>query len=263
MPNNKKKRMSFGSSSKATNKVKKTKVDATLMEKKMLPRAKKIHSKDKDKEEKNRKVYELSVEQSSRSKLYVDKITRKVKVDNPCIIFMTEASIDNQFKLDQEKVKGISNYCKVGANHAKSVIVCDADFNDKEEDTLNKLSDWWQEKSQTWGIRAVGGEFSNTVMLRTKKAIKNEFHKSMKGEDKKSKKYLREFIEHSGLAKKLEEHEGNTLSPNFFAILLTSTSAQASSAIYVTNVQWYSICALRGNHLNEIKIDRRGRTTVY
>ena len=30
----------------------------------------------------------------------------------------------------------------------------------------------------------------------------------MKGEDKKSKKYLWDVIEHSGLAVKLEEHEG-------------------------------------------------------
>ena len=61
MPNNKKKRMSFVSSSKATNKIKKTKAAATLMEKKTLPQAKATHSKDKDEEEKNRKVYELSV----------------------------------------------------------------------------------------------------------------------------------------------------------------------------------------------------------
>ena len=58
MPNNKKKQMSFGSSKKATNKVKKAKAEATLMETKTLPRAKEDHSKDKDKEEKNRKVYE-------------------------------------------------------------------------------------------------------------------------------------------------------------------------------------------------------------
>ena len=53
--------MSFGSNKKTTNKVKKTKLDATLMETKTLPRAKEDHSKDKDKEEKNRKVYKLSV----------------------------------------------------------------------------------------------------------------------------------------------------------------------------------------------------------
>ena len=93
MPNNKKKRMSFGSSSKAANKIKKTKAAAALMETKTLPRAKEIHSKDKDKEEKNQKVYQLSVEQSSRSKSHVDAITRKVEVDNPRIIFMTEASV--------------------------------------------------------------------------------------------------------------------------------------------------------------------------
>ena len=62
MPNNKKKQMSFGSSKKATNKVKKTKADATLMETKTLPRAKEVHSKDKEKEEKNQKAYVLSVE---------------------------------------------------------------------------------------------------------------------------------------------------------------------------------------------------------
>ena len=44
--------MSFGSSKKATNKVKKAKAKATLMETKTLPRAKKDHSNDKDKEEK-------------------------------------------------------------------------------------------------------------------------------------------------------------------------------------------------------------------
>ena len=45
-------------------------------------------------------------------------------------------------------------------------------------------------------------------MFRTKKAIDNDFNKSMRGEDKESKKYLWEFIEHSGLAKKSEKHEG-------------------------------------------------------
>ena len=140
--------MLFGSSKKATNKVKKTKADATLMETKTLPRAKEVHSEDKDKEEKNRKVYELSVEQSSRSKSYVEAITKKVKVDNPCIIFMAEAAVDNQFKLDQEKGKCIGDYCKVGVDHAKSVIV----FNVKNEDAFNKLLDWWQGKSQKWGI---------------------------------------------------------------------------------------------------------------
>ena len=69
------------------------------METKTLPRAKEDHSKDKDKEEKNLRVYELSVEQSSRSKSYVEAITKKVKVDNPCTIFMAEAAVDNQFKL--------------------------------------------------------------------------------------------------------------------------------------------------------------------
>ena len=37
MPNNKKKRMSFGSSTKVTNNVKKAKAEATLMETKTLP----------------------------------------------------------------------------------------------------------------------------------------------------------------------------------------------------------------------------------
>ena len=200
--------MSFGSSKKATDKVKKTKVDATLMETKTLPQAREVHSKDKDKEEKNRKVYELSVEQSSRSKSYVEAITKKVKVDNPCTIFMAEAAVDNQFKLDQEKVKCISEYCQTGVNHAKSVIVRDANFDEKEEDAFNKLSNWWQEKSKSWGIRAVRGQFSDTIMLCTKKAIEKEFHKSIKGEDKKSKKYLWDVIEHSSLAKKSEKHEG-------------------------------------------------------
>ena len=208
MPNNKKKRMSFGSSKKATNKVKKTKADATLMETKTLPQAKEVHSKDKDKEEKNLRVYELSVEQSSRSKKYVDAITRKVKVDNPRTIFMTEAAMDNQYKLDQDKVKRIGEYCQTGVDHAKSVIVLDPDFDEKDKDAFNELSGWWQEKSKSWGIRAVRGQFSDTVMLRTKKAIKKEFHKSMKGEDKKSKKYLWDVIEHSDLAKKSEKHEG-------------------------------------------------------
>ena len=140
--------MSFGSSKKATNKVKKTKADATLMETKTLPRAKEDHSKDKDKEEKNRKVYELSVEQSSRSKLYVEAITKKVKVDNPRTIFMTEAVVDNQYKLDQDKVKRIGEYCQTGVDHAKSVIVRDVDFDDKDKDAFNKLSNWWQEKSK-------------------------------------------------------------------------------------------------------------------
>ena len=208
MPTNKKKRMSFGSSSKATNKIKKTRAAATLMETKTLPQAKANHSKDKDKEEKNRKVYELSVEQSSRSKSYVEEIAKKVKIDNPCTIFMTEAAVDNQFKLDQEKVKSIGDYCKVGVDHAKSVIVRNADFDAKDEGAFNTLSDWWQEKSQKLGIQAVRGQFSNTVMLPTTKAIENKFHNLMKGEDKKSKKYLWDVIEHSGLAKKLEEHEG-------------------------------------------------------
>ena len=186
--------MLFGSSKKATNKVKKTKADATLMETKTLPQAKEDHSKDKDKEEKNRKVYELSVEQSSRSKSNVEAITKKVKFDNPCTIFMAEAAVDNQFKLDQDKVKRIGEYCQTGVDHAKSVIVRNTNFDDKNEDAFNKLSNWWQEKSQKWGIRAVRGQFSNTVMLRTKKAIENKFHTSMKGEDKKSKKYLWDII---------------------------------------------------------------------
>ena len=178
------------------------------METKALPQAKEVHSKDKDKEEKNRKAYELSVEQSSQSKLYVEEITKKVNVDNPCIIFMAEAAVDNRLKLDQEKVKGIGDYCQIGVDHAKSVIVRDADFDSEDEDAFNELSDWWKEKSKKWGIRAVRGQFSDNVMLCTKKAIEKEFHKSVKGEDKKSKKYLWEVIEHSGLAKKSDDHEG-------------------------------------------------------
>ena len=143
------------------------------------------------------------MEHSSRSKLYVEAITKKVKVDNPCIIFMAEAAVDNQFKLDQEKVKCIGNYCKVGVNHAKSVIVINCN-----KDAFDELLDWWQEKSQKWGIRAARGKFSDTVMLHTIKGIKKEFHNSMKGEDKKSKKYLWDVIEHSGLAEKLDKHKG-------------------------------------------------------
>ena len=126
--------MSFGSTKKSTNKVKKTKADATLMETKTLPRAKEDHSKDKDKEEKNRKVYKLSVEQSSWSKLYVEEITKKVNVDNPWTIFIAEAAVDNQVKLNQAKVNCIDDYCKVGVDHAKSVIV----FN-INEDVINRL----------------------------------------------------------------------------------------------------------------------------
>ena len=116
---------------------------------------------------------------------------------------MAEAAVDNQFKLDQAKVTCIDAYCKVGVNHAKSVIVINCN-----EDAFNELLDWWQEKSQKWGMQAVRGQFSDTVMLCTKKAIENELHNLMKGKDKKSKKYLWDVIEHSGLAVKLEEHEG-------------------------------------------------------
>ena len=52
--------MLFGLTKKATNKVKKTKLDATLMKTKTLPQAKEDHSKDKDKEEKNWKVYKFA-----------------------------------------------------------------------------------------------------------------------------------------------------------------------------------------------------------
>ena len=51
-------------------------------------------------------------------------------------------------------------------------------------------------------------QFSDTVMLRTTKAIEKEFHNSMKGEDKASKKYLWDVIEHSGLVEKSKKHEG-------------------------------------------------------
>ena len=160
--------MLFGSNKKATNKVKKTKADAALMETKTLPQAKEVHSKDKDKEEKNRKAYELSVEQSSRSKSYVEEITKKVNVDNPCMIFMAEVAVDNQFKLDQEKVKCIGDYCKVGVNRAKSVIT----FPIANEATFNRTLSWWHEKSQRWGIRTAGKKFSDTVMLQMIAAIK-------------------------------------------------------------------------------------------
>ena len=52
------------------------------------------------------------------------------------------------------------------------------------------------------------GQFSDNIMLCTAKAIENKFHNLMKGKDKKSKKYLWDVIEHSGLAVKSEEHEG-------------------------------------------------------
>ena len=45
-------------------------------------------------------------------------------------------------------------------------------------------------------------------MLQTINAIEKEFHNAMKGKDKNSKKYLWDVIEHSGLAVKLEAHEG-------------------------------------------------------
>ena len=122
------------------------------METKTLPWAKDDNSKDKDKEEKNWEVYELSVEKTSWSKSYVEEITKKVKVDNPQKIFMAEAAVENQVKLDQEKVKCISNYCKVGVDHAKSVITFDID----NKDAFLKLLDWWQDKSQQWGIWAAG-----------------------------------------------------------------------------------------------------------
>ena len=51
---------------------------------------------------------------------------------------MAEAAVQNQVKLDQENVKCISDYCKVGVDHAKSVIVFDID----NEDAFLKLLDW-------------------------------------------------------------------------------------------------------------------------
>ena len=125
-------------------------------------------------------------------------------MDNPWTIFMAEAAVDNQFKLDQAKVTCIDSYCNVGVNHAKSKIV----FDSKDEDASDKLLDWWQEKSQKWGIRAARGKFANTVMLCTTKAIEKEFHNAIKGKDKTSKKYLWDVIKHSGLAEKSEKHEG-------------------------------------------------------
>ena len=68
----------------------------------------------------------------------MEEITKKVKVDNPQKIFMAEAAVENQVKLDQEKVKCIGAYCKVGVDHAKSVIV----FNIKDEGTCHKLLNW-------------------------------------------------------------------------------------------------------------------------
>ena len=81
-------------------------------------------------------------------------------------------------------------------------------FNIKDEDAFHKLLDWWQDRSQKWEIRAARGQFADTVMLCTIKAIKKEFHNSMKGKDKASKKYLWDVIEHSGLAEKSKKHEG-------------------------------------------------------
>ena len=130
--------MLFGSTKKATSKVKKTKLDTTLFETKTLPQAKDDHSKDKYKEDAYRKVYELSVEKSSQSKSYVEKIAKKVKVDNPRKIFIAETVVENQVKLDQAKVKCIGAYCKVGVDHAKSVIVFDID----NEDAFLKHLDW-------------------------------------------------------------------------------------------------------------------------
>ena len=120
------------------------------------------------------------------------------------MIFMAETVVQNQVKLDQEKVKCIGNYCKVGVNHAKSVIVIDI----KDDVAFHKLLNWWQDRSQKWGIQAVRGKFANTIMLCTIKAIEKEFHNLMKGKDKVSKKYLWDIIEHSSLAEKSEEHEG-------------------------------------------------------
>ena len=81
-------------------------------------------------------------------------------------------------------------------------------FNIDDKDAFIKLLDCWQDKSQQWGIWAAGKQFADTGMLQTIKAIEKEFHNSVKGNAKASKKYLWEVIEHSGLAEKLEKHEG-------------------------------------------------------
>ena len=143
MPTNKK-RMSFGSTKKATNKAKKTKLGVASMETSTLPQAKEDHSKDKDKKEKHQKVYKLSAKKSSWSKSYVEEITKKVKVDNPGKIFMAEAAVENQVKLDEEKVKCIGDYCKVGVDYAKSVIT----FPIADKAAFKRTLAWWLKKSQ-------------------------------------------------------------------------------------------------------------------
>ena len=67
----------------------------------------------------------------------MEEITKKVKVDNPWKIFMAEATVENQVKLDHKKVKCIGAYCKIGVNCAKSVIIFDMD----NEDAFLKLLD--------------------------------------------------------------------------------------------------------------------------
>ena len=91
----------------------------------------------------------------------MEKITKKVKVDYPQKIFMAEAALENQVKLDEEKVECIRDYCKVGVDCAKSKIT----FPQVEEAAFNRTLDWWLDKSQRWGTFAVGKKFSNTVML--------------------------------------------------------------------------------------------------
>ena len=86
----------------------------------------------------------MSVQKSSQSKSYMETITKKVNVDNPRKIFMTEVSVENQFKLDETKVKCIRDYYKTGANHAISKI----EFPPEDKDALDRILSWWQQKSQ-------------------------------------------------------------------------------------------------------------------
>ena len=74
---------------------------------------------------------------------------------------MTEASVENQVKLDEVKVRCTGDYCKVGVDCAKSVIT----FPIVKEATFNRTISWWLEKSQRWKIGAAGKKFSDTVML--------------------------------------------------------------------------------------------------
>ena len=146
MPTNKK-QMLFGLTKKAQNKLKKTALEAALMETKTLPRAKEDHSKNKNNEERNQQLYELSVQRSSQSKTYVATITKKVNVENPRKIYMAELAVKNQFKLDEAKVECIGSYCKKGVSYAKNII----DFPSEDDDVVDITLSWWHKVTQKWG----------------------------------------------------------------------------------------------------------------